>query len=90
MPVASTAAMAAFKSSSPAPTLSSTTGAGYPISQSLSTTNPGPVQWTTALQGRPTLSGGIVGGRVSGVHTFPLRRPHGSVSFSFHKAHPRR
>ncbi|CCL98664.1 uncharacterized protein FIBRA_00666 [Fibroporia radiculosa] len=38
----------------------------YPISQSVNPTNPGPVQWQTAQQARPTLSGGIVGGRISG------------------------
>jgi transcription initiation factor TFIID subunit 12 len=38
----------------------------YPISATLNTTNPGPVQWASAQQGRPTLTGGIAGGRVSG------------------------
>jgi transcription initiation factor TFIID subunit 12 len=56
----------AFKSGSPAPVLTSTPGDGYPISQTLSTTNPGPVQWAAAQQGRPTLTGGMTSGRVSG------------------------
>jgi transcription initiation factor TFIID subunit 12 len=38
----------------------------YPISAALNTTNPGPVQWASAQQGRPTLTGGIAGGRMSG------------------------
>ncbi|KAG2107725.1 transcription initiation factor TFIID subunit A-domain-containing protein [Suillus discolor] len=56
----------AFKSGSPAPLLTSTPGDGYPISQTLNTTNPGPVQWAAAQQGRPTLTGGMTSGRVSG------------------------
>jgi len=55
----------AFKSSSPAPTLSSSTGNGYPISSQLTSANPGPVSFPSAV-GRPTLSGGIAGGRISG------------------------
>lgn len=62
----STGTTSAFKSGSPAPLLTSTPGDGYPISQMLNTTNPGPVQWTTAQQGRPTLTGGMSGGRLSG------------------------
>ncbi|KAG8214055.1 transcription initiation factor TFIID subunit A-domain-containing protein [Butyriboletus roseoflavus] len=62
----STAPTSAFKSGSPAPVLTSTPGDGYPISQTLNTTNPGPVQWATAQQGRPTLTGGMNGGRMSG------------------------
>ncbi|KAG1890042.1 transcription initiation factor TFIID subunit A-domain-containing protein [Suillus subluteus] len=60
----------AFKSGSPAPVLTSTPGDGYPISQTLNTTNPGPVQWAAAQQGRPTLTGGMTSGRV------PLLRSH--------------
>ncbi|KAF9237566.1 transcription initiation factor TFIID subunit A-domain-containing protein [Melanogaster broomeanus] len=56
----------AFKNGSPATVLTSTPGDGYPISQTLNSTNPGPVQWATAQQGRPTLTGGITGGRMSG------------------------
>jgi transcription initiation factor TFIID subunit 12 len=62
----STAATSAFKSGSPAPVLTSTPGDGYPISQTLNTTNPGPVLWAAAQQGRPTLSGGMSAGRLSG------------------------
>lgn len=57
----------AFKSGSPAPVLSSNPGDGYPISGTLNTTNPGPVSWASAQQGRPTLTGGIPGGRMSGL-----------------------
>ncbi|KAL4074075.1 transcription initiation factor TFIID subunit A-domain-containing protein [Scleroderma citrinum] len=56
----------AFKTGSPAPVLTSTTGDGYPISQTLSTTNPGAVAWPTMQQGRPTLTGGMASGRMSG------------------------
>lgn len=50
---------------SPGPNLGSSNPADfYPvISQTLSSTNPGPVQWT---QTRPTLTGGIPSGRMSG------------------------
>lgn len=60
-------APSAFRNSSP-PTvvLGSNPGDGYPISQTLNTTNPGPVAWSSAQQGRPTLTGGIPGGRASG------------------------
>ncbi|KAH7913255.1 transcription initiation factor TFIID subunit A-domain-containing protein [Hygrophoropsis aurantiaca] len=56
----------AFKSGSPAPLLTSTPGDGYPISTTINASNPGPVQWASAQQGRPTLTGGIASGRVSG------------------------
>lgn len=46
------------------PTLAATSVDFYPtINSTLNTTNPGPVQWS---QTRPTLTGGIVGGRMSG------------------------
>jgi transcription initiation factor TFIID subunit 12 len=45
---------------------SSTPQNTYAISATLNTTNPGPVQWPSAQQGRPTLTGGIAGGRMSG------------------------
>ncbi|KAH8119426.1 transcription initiation factor TFIID subunit A-domain-containing protein [Phellopilus nigrolimitatus] len=66
--IASTAS--AFKSSSPAPSGSTTlannsAGSGYPISQTLNVTNPGP-QHFPAATGRPTLSGGFASGRISG------------------------
>ncbi|EPT04559.1 hypothetical protein FOMPIDRAFT_1039917 [Fomitopsis schrenkii] len=38
----------------------------YPISSTPTIQNPGPVQWQIAQQGRPTLTGGITGGRISG------------------------
>ncbi len=47
------------------PTLAATSVDFYPgISSTLNTTNPGPVPWP---QTRPTLTGGIVGGRMSGM-----------------------
>ncbi len=39
------------------------TEGAYPISTTLATTNPGAVQWA---QTRPTLTGGMTSGRVSG------------------------
>lgn len=50
------------------PTLAATSVDFYPtINSTLNTTNPGPVQWT---QTRPTLTGGIAGGRMSGEWLF--------------------
>ncbi|KAI6157648.1 transcription initiation factor TFIID subunit A-domain-containing protein [Pisolithus tinctorius] len=65
-PTAVSTATSAFKTGSSAPVLTSTTGDGYPISQTLATTNPGPVSWPAAQQGRPTLTGGMTAGRISG------------------------
>ncbi|KAI0916414.1 hypothetical protein AcW1_008855 [Taiwanofungus camphoratus] len=66
----------AFKNSNPSPFLSaSPSNEGYPISQTPNVTNPGPVQWQTAQQGRPTLTGGIPGGRISGTPA-QLSRPY--------------
>ncbi|KAG9316746.1 transcription initiation factor TFIID subunit A-domain-containing protein [Chiua virens] len=74
-----TAATSALRSAaSPAPVLTSMPGDGYPISQTLNTTNPGPVQWATAQQGRATLTGGITGGRVSGTPSQVARGDDGS------------
>ncbi|KAI8992981.1 transcription initiation factor TFIID subunit A-domain-containing protein [Trametes punicea] len=56
----------AFKHASPAPFLSATPTGVAPISQTLSTTQQGPVQWQPSQQGRPSLSGGIASGRVAG------------------------
>jgi len=56
----------AFKNGSLATVLTSPAGDGYPISQTLNTTNPGPVTWATAQQGRATLTGGMTAGRMSG------------------------
>ncbi|KAG6336623.1 hypothetical protein ID866_2462 [Astraeus odoratus] len=63
---AATGTTSAFKTGSPAPVLTSAPGDGYPISQTLSTTNPGPIVWPASQQARPTLTGGITGGRMSG------------------------
>ncbi|KAI0266727.1 transcription initiation factor TFIID subunit A-domain-containing protein [Gloeopeniophorella convolvens] len=53
---------------SPAPLMSETVSKDptYSISTNLSTTNPGPVAWTAAAAGRPTLTGGMPAGRVAG------------------------
>jgi transcription initiation factor TFIID subunit 12 len=48
----------------------------YWTSQTLSTTNPGPVQWP---QTRPTLTGGIAGGRMSGTPAQIARSDDGST-----------
>lgn len=55
----------AFKEGTQPPTFATTNPADfYPaISQTLNTTNPGPVQWAAT---RPTLTGGIASGRMSG------------------------
>jgi len=67
-PVTQGTAQPGFKTNTPGPMLGDTpnTHNTYPISQTLNTTNPGPVQWQSAQQGRPTLTGGISGGRMSG------------------------
>lgn len=80
----------AFKSGSPAPVLTSTPGDGYPISQTLNTTNPGPVQWAAAQQGRPTLTGGMTSGRVSGTPAQIARSTDDTGMLSFEDNHPRR
>ncbi|KAF9006652.1 transcription initiation factor TFIID subunit A-domain-containing protein [Cyathus striatus] len=58
----------------PPPTLGTTNPAELypPISQTLNTTNPGAVQWT---QTRPTLTGGIPSGRISGTPAQIARSP---------------
>jgi transcription initiation factor TFIID subunit 12 len=48
----------------------------YWTSQTLSTTNPGPVQWP---QARPTLTGGIASGRVAGTPAQIARADDGST-----------
>ncbi|KAG6850635.1 hypothetical protein H0H93_010827 [Arthromyces matolae] len=68
VPKPPTPSNAAFKTGhdvSQPPSLGSTNPADYypPISQTLNVTNPGAVQWA---QTRPTLSGGIPSGRISG------------------------
>ena len=47
--------------------------AQFPISQTLNVANPGPQSFPTAT-GRPTLSGGFAGGRVSGIYLAYLLR----------------
>lgn len=80
----------AFKSGSPAPVLTSTPGDGYPISQTLNTTNPGPVQWVTAQQGRPTLTGGMAGGRISSTPAQIARSTDDAGMLSLEDNHSRR
>ena len=84
-PVGQGSAQSGFKTNSPVPALgaeTSNTQNVYPISATLNTTNPGPVQWQSAQQGRPTLTGGIAGGRMSGsfiygisIIAYPYRYP---------------
>ncbi|KAG1851859.1 transcription initiation factor TFIID subunit A-domain-containing protein [Suillus subalutaceus] len=80
----------AFKSGSPAPVLTSTPGDGYPISQTLNTTNPGPVQWAAAQQGRPTLTGGMTSGRLSGTPASIARSTDDVGMLSLEDSHTRR
>jgi transcription initiation factor TFIID subunit 12 len=56
----------AFKEGTQPPTFAATTQAEFypPVSQTINTTNPGPVQWAPT---RPTLTGGIASGRMSGL-----------------------
>ncbi|TCD68044.1 Transcription initiation factor TFIID subunit 12 [Steccherinum ochraceum] len=62
----SSAPNAAFKTANPSPLLSQSPATeGYPISQTITPTNPGAVQWQATQQGRPTLTGGMAAGRVS-------------------------
>jgi transcription initiation factor TFIID subunit 12 len=55
----------AFKEGTQPPTFATTNPADFypPISQTITPTNPGAVQWTAT---RPTLTGGIASGRMSG------------------------
>jgi transcription initiation factor TFIID subunit 12 len=56
----------AFKEGTQPPTFTTITQAEFypPVSQTINTTNPGPVQWAPT---RPTLTGGIPSGRMSGL-----------------------
>ncbi|KAI1795727.1 transcription initiation factor TFIID subunit A-domain-containing protein [Ganoderma leucocontextum] len=64
---AATPTTAAFKTANPSPFLGASPASdGYPISQTPSVTQQGPVQWQPAQQGRPSLTGGIPSGRISG------------------------
>lgn len=87
---AAAATATAFKSGSPAPVLTSTPGDGYPISQTLNTANPGPVQWAAAQQGRPTLTGGMTSGRVSGTPAQIARSTDDAGMLSLEDNHSRR
>lgn len=44
----------------------------YPVFPAAPDSNPGPVQWPLAQHGRPTLTGGQVGGRLAGAPQLPL------------------
>ena len=47
--------------------ISASTNQGYQISATLNTTNPGPQAWpNSSAPGRPTLTGGLPAGRISG------------------------
>ncbi|KAF4567354.1 Transcription initiation factor TFIID subunit 12 [Pleurotus pulmonarius] len=89
---APTAQPGAFKNPTDAPplTLSSTVGEGYAISSTLSTTNPGPVAWASAQQGRPTLTGGIAGGRMGGTPAQIARTPDDPTSLTVDEHRNRR
>ncbi|KAH9059372.1 transcription initiation factor TFIID subunit A-domain-containing protein [Lactarius vividus] len=68
LPQAGFSALKATTGSSPAPMLgeSSNLKDTYPISQTLNPANPGPVPWAAIAAGRPTLTGGLTAGRISG------------------------
>ena len=85
-----TAATSAFKSTNPMPFLSaSPSNEGYPITSSPNVTNPGPVQWPSA-QGRPTLTGGIPSGRVSGTPAQIAKSADDASVISLEDTRPRR
>lgn len=49
--------------------ISATTSQGYQISATLNITNPGPQAWpNSSAPGRPTLTGGLPAGRMSGAY----------------------
>jgi transcription initiation factor TFIID subunit 12 len=70
VPPPSNSGSSALKRKSPGddlPIISASSNQGYGISQTLSTTNPGPQAWpNSSAQGRPTLTGGLPAGRISG------------------------
>ncbi|TFK91356.1 hypothetical protein K466DRAFT_573757 [Polyporus arcularius HHB13444] len=73
---AATPTNSAFKTANPSPFLSaSPVSDPYPISQTPSVTPQGPVQWQPAQQGRPSLTGGIPSGRVTGASSYALCAP---------------
>lgn len=63
--------VAAFRTGT-TPVLASSVNA-FPISQTLGVTNPGPQHYPNAT-GRPTLTGGFAGGRVSGMGILRVMR----------------
>ncbi|KAH9942408.1 transcription initiation factor TFIID subunit A-domain-containing protein [Epithele typhae] len=60
----------AFKTTTPSPFLgsTSTSASQYPITANPTITPQGAVQWQPAQQGRPSLTGGLPSGRISGAH----------------------
>lgn len=57
----------AFKTANPSPFLSQQPSTEvYPISTNVTAQQSGPSQWPQSQQGRPTLTGGLPSGRVSG------------------------
>lgn len=68
VPTAQVPSATAFKAGSSGPLLPSEPSGreGYPVAQTLNVANPGPVSWPASQTGRPTLSGGIAGGRITG------------------------
>ncbi|KAJ7096491.1 transcription initiation factor TFIID subunit A-domain-containing protein [Mycena crocata] len=81
----------AFKSGvdeSPFLSSSSADASAYPISATLSTSNPGPVPWTS---GRPSLTGGNTTGRISGTPAQIAREEPMPITFaSDHRTQPRK
>lgn len=71
MATPTTTGSSALKRKSPGDDLpiSATTSQGYQISATLNTTNPGPQAWpNSSAPGRPTLTGGLPAGRMSGAY----------------------
>ncbi|KZP22050.1 hypothetical protein FIBSPDRAFT_919412 [Athelia psychrophila] len=82
-----------LKTSSPGPVLASevqNSQTVYAISPALNVTNPGPVPWSAAQQGRPTLTGGIAGGRMSGTPAQIARNTDEVNSLNFEDTRARR
>ncbi|KAL0956738.1 hypothetical protein HGRIS_002858 [Hohenbuehelia grisea] len=66
LPVTSTGGFRAANTSTPVMLNDQPANREHSISANLSVTDPGPVQWQSAIQGRPTLTGGIPSGRIAG------------------------
>ncbi|EMD33607.1 hypothetical protein CERSUDRAFT_117708 [Gelatoporia subvermispora B] len=82
---------APFKTTNPSPFLGATPSneSTYPISSTPNVSNPGPVAWQSSQQARPTLTGGIPSGRVSGTPA-QLSRPSDDTSLLVDDSRSRR